>query len=143
MILKKQLVIIGIAVLLICVGLSGCEETNEATQGFQVTGDTDKVNIIHHEIWQRTTWQESGDSETSWGITGTAKNIAGNMLDNITIEVRFFDSNNYYLDSKITSTKYLPIDEIWTFTLTYNRTDGSYENIVVKIDHIAFDVSVS
>ncbi len=142
--MKKQLVILGIVVILLTVGLSGCNETKqENIQEFQVTGDTDKINITHHEIWHQASWLESEEYETSWEIRGKAKNIAGNMLDNITIEVRFFDSNNYYLDSKITSTKYLPIDEIWTFTLTYNRTDGSYENIVVKIDHVAFDVSVS
>jgi hypothetical protein len=59
--MRKQLVIIGIITLLVCVGLSGCEQINDAISsektlpdGTKVTGDINQIEITNNSFyfWQ-------------------------------------------------------------------------------------------
>lgn len=115
---NKYLVILGIVVLLICVRLSGCEETIE------VTGDTDKVEIIDYSVTTKwhipsygvyQTYSKPGfykrypanAYEPRYIVRGTVKNIAIGNLDQVIITVLFCDSNHNQLFAENTTIRNL------------------------------------
>lgn len=107
--MNKHLIVSGIAVLFICVGLSGCTEQST------VTDDSDKIELLDYNVktsWSNTndngefvSYEESGfyhnyPSEGEWisyVITGTVKNIAGRLLNTITVTAEFYDEDGNYL----------------------------------------------
>lgn len=111
--MNKKLIIFGVAILLICVRLSGCNETSNNT--VETSGETDKVELVEYDV--KTEWsirvgdsyeyqttnginqnQPQNSEANSINILGKVKNIAGVKLDRIMIKAKFFDSNNNYLD---------------------------------------------
>ena len=107
----KKMAILLIAIMVISVGFfSGCDET--ASNG-DINGDTEKVEIVNYKI--ETFGAELGYKPEKIGdgfihteiakngyykVTGTIKNIAGRMLNIITVKVDFYDINHSYLTSK-------------------------------------------
>jgi len=156
--MNKHLIVIGIVILLLAVGLSGC------TENADVSGDISKVDLVDYEV--KTIWYTLGDenperpgsfpvvenerdgfyhnypneqyTEPKYQISGTIKNIAGEMLDRIDITAKFYDINDNYLASK-SATKYSLADSYtWDFTIMYHS--GQYfENI----DKVKFEFEAS
>lgn len=178
--MNKNLIIFGIAVLLVCVGLSGCFETNQDTtndtdggatpsngnqdeeqyttlpDGTNVTGDIDKVEILSYSVAteRKLTYEEAGtflptyekiadgfqpnlEKASRYNISGTVKNIAGEMLNEIDISVNFYDSNDIYLYSITTSKSNLPNTYTWDFIVVYMEYYDYFEDV----DHISFEIS--
>jgi hypothetical protein len=68
--MKKRLIIIGIVALLVCVGLSGCNQisnplTTDKTlpRGIKVTGDTGQIEIVNHQMVKRKYLQIASTSD--------------------------------------------------------------------------------
>jgi len=117
--MKKQLVIIGIIVLLITVGLSGC---NENTNG-NITPKSKEIEIVSHNI------EDAG--WLGWRVYGTIKNIADRNIDTVTITVRFYDKDNDLLIIKETKVYYLAKGNTDDFEVRYQ----TYEKYFDQYDH--------
>jgi len=85
--MKKQLVIIGIVALLVCVGLSGCLDNKKTLpDGTVITGEINKIDIISYNV--KTEWIALDSSPGAWGSTthhesGFFHNITGDNVYNI------------------------------------------------------------
>ena len=146
----KKTILLLIAMMVISVGfLSGCDET---TSNGGTTGDSDEVEIVNYKI--ETFGADKGFKPEKIGdgfihnekakngyykITGTIKNIAGRMLNNITVKVDFYDINHSYLASK----------SDYILNLTNTNTDDfkviclCYSSYFENVDQIEFDISAS
>ena len=158
--MKKQLVILGIVVLFICVGLSGCEE--KTGNGGDTTGDTSKVELVSYDV--KTTWQEPTKYSENWNdpydyvekqqegffhishpdsryerytITGTVRNIAGYKLDEIMITAKLYDSDGIYLTSSGDSVYDIPDTYSEDFEIVVS---GNYEYFD-NIESVKFEIS--
>jgi len=146
----KNTILLIIALMVISVGfLSGCEET---TSNGDTTGDSDKVEILNYKI--ETFGADMGMKPEKIGdgfihnekakngyykITGTIKNIAGRMLNNITVKVDFYDLNHTYLASESDYILNLPDTNTDDFKIIYLCFSNYFENV----DQIEFDISAS
>ena len=72
-------------------------------------------------------------------ITGTIKNIAGRMLNSITVKVDFYDINHSYLTSKSGYIENLPDTNTTDFKVIYLGNSSYFE----EIEQIEFDISTS
>ncbi len=125
--INNRFLILGIAVLLLSVGFSGCTETNQNTtddpngdqgeekftilpDGTRVSGDIDKLKILNYSVITEKEvnyrdYQKIADgfvyieNASRYRIYGTTKNIAGKILNDIKITVEYYDDNNIYLSS--------------------------------------------
>lgn len=147
--MNSYLIIIGISILLLDVGLSGCfEETVD------VTGDADKIEIIDYSVI--TKWHIPGYGtyqtyskpgfykdypanayEPRYIVSGIAKNIAGEYLDQIKIVVFFCDSNEHQLASENITIHELGNNYIKNFTAYLYSSNKYFKNI----DYVKFHVS--
>lgn len=179
--MKKQLVMIGIMIILIAGGLSGCIETNqEATgdtnhdtngsqneekfttlpDGTNVTGDIDKLEILNYFVvtekkvngslfWNSPwdTYEKIADgfvyseNATRYRINVTVKNIAGELLDDITIYVRYYDNLSNLLRSDYDYGYNLYIEDTIDFSFTWYNS--SYSSYFEHVDHISFEILAS
>jgi len=144
----KKTILLIIAMMVISVGfLSGCDET---TSNDGITGDSDEVEIVDYKI--ETYGADKGRKPEKIGdgfihterakngyykITGTIKNIAGRMLNNITVKVDFYDNNHTYLASKSDYILNLPDTNTDDFKIIYLCFSSYFENV----DQIEFDIS--
>ncbi|MCJ7572516.1 MAG: FxLYD domain-containing protein [Candidatus Thermoplasmatota archaeon] len=113
--MRKQLIIIGIIIILITVGLSGCN-TNSGN-----------IIIVRHNI-----------DKQSWAITvsGTVKNIADNNVDYAEVTVKFYDSDNELLITKTTQIGYIGNGETKGFQVYYSSSDkyfSLYDHYTVSV----------
>lgn len=145
----KKTILLLIVIMVISVGfLSGCDET---TSNGGINGDSDEVELVNYKI--ETFGADKGSKPEKIGdgfihtekakngyykITGTIKNIAGRMLNNITVKVDFYDINHTYLASKSDYILNLP-DTTDDFKIIYLCFSSYFENI----DQIEFDISAS
>ncbi len=146
----KKVTIILIAFMVISLGfLSGCDKP---TSNGGTTEDKDLVEIVNYKI--ETFGAELGFKPEKIGdgfihteqakngyykITGTIKNIAGRMLNSITVKVDFYDINNSYLTSKSGYVKNLPDTNTTDFKVIYLGNSSYFE----EIEQIEFDISAS
>ena len=157
--MKKQ-IIFGM-LLLLCIGLCGCEEmggkSTTLPDGTIVSGDIDKVELSNLSIITETRenftvdWQKIGDGfihnggyevygHEQYYITATAKNVAGEILNEIQITTKFYDAANSYLDSETSSGHGIISGSTWPIIVHYINQVGNYFD---KVDHISFEISVS
>jgi len=186
-------IVIGLIFLLLIVGFSGCVEennnneinnTNESNNssennngvlqynneinGFEVTGDTDKLKItnINYSMthWQKPDtyygfpadylnsgtkeWFEWKQEQFLFHVYITAKNIAGEMINSTEITIRLYDYYNNYLTSKTVSNQYLKTSGRWEILLSFNgneflveEEDGYGYNFLLIAD-LTIDVEV-
>lgn len=181
--MKKQLIVV-VAVLLVCVALSGCVEqstTNDDfttnnkdyyfVNGFQVTGDINKVKIIdvtirsYHEnpfeVWDGfpIEWDSSNENKEGLlenpnfyliAVNGTLKNLANETFNSVNLTVRYYCVGNKYLifkPLKIVNLKTLDERSFWIELSKkecwiYNE-DSSGENWFWRINNISFTIEVS
>lgn len=129
--MNKPIIIIVIAALLLAVGLSGCNE-----EKVEVIGDTDKVEMVSYSI---ETYDNNGekigggfvhDSKAYlYKITGTVKNIAGEMLNVIWTSAKFYDRGNNYLNSLTYAISDLANNYTANFSMTYPSSEVHFENV--------------
>ena len=160
--MKKQLLIIGITVLLIAVGLSGCTDSNGGfsttlPDGTVISGDIDKVEISNLEIITQTRetmsadWEKLGDGflktvvsegygREQYLITATAEIISDEMFDDIEFTAKFYDIGNNQIDDEKTFAHGLPSGTIWEIKFYYLNQVGNYFE---DVHHIIIEISVS
>ncbi len=131
--------IIVIIFLILAVNLSGCIGTDDDTDWAE-----DNVEIISYSIVTYKSAEEKmangfvyHEDAKFYMVKGTAKNIAGKMLDIVTITVKFYDSNNTFLREEDTPVFNIEKDYSWEFEIIYLSTWDYFEDV----DHIEFDIS--
>ena len=145
--MKKRLSVIGMVTLLLAFGLSGCVE--QETSGNII----DEVELVSYSVetqkWEGVnnsySYEKIGNgfihSEDAYRyvITGTLKNIAGEVIDNIRIIANFYDSN-----SKMIGTLYdlINSDLPNAHTADFNINVYKSVNYFEKIDGVKFEFEV-
>ena len=144
--MKKHLSVIGMVTLLLAFGLSGCVEQ-------ETSGNIDEVELVSYFVetqkWEGVnnsyTYEKIGNgfihSEDAYRyvITGTLKNIAGELIDNIKITANFYDSN-----SKVVGTMYdiinsdIPTSHTANFSINVYKSSNYFE----KVDSVKFEFEV-
>ena len=125
---------------------------DETTDNGDSIGETDEIELISYTI--ETFGGEYGLKPEKIGegfihneqakngyykITGTIKNIAGRMLNSITVKVDFYDINHSYLTSKSGYVENLPDTNTTDFKVIYLGNSSYFE----EIEQIEFDISTS
>jgi len=131
--MKKKLIVTGIVVILITIGLSGCNESG------QTAGDTDKIELVDYDVETKSIAVNTYDDYKL--VSGTIRNIAGEPIHKVTVSVKFYDSNDNLLHTET--------DDVWDiansyteyFEVAYWHTDQYYEN--VDWNDIRFEFKVS
>jgi len=132
--MKKQILIVGIIIILLAVGLSGYYLLS------QKTGDINKVELVDYDV-KSYSYNLSADNPVEWKeITGTVKNIAGTQISKIIIEVQFYDSNNNLLITKTDTAYDIASSNTKEFMVEYANTENYYEN--VDWNNIKFEFTV-
>lgn len=137
--MNKKLLIIVIVLLLLSVGLSGCNGIDDGA-GWAA----DKVEIVSYSIVTYKLVEEKmangfvyHEDAKFYMVNGTARNIAGKMLDKVTITVKFYDSNNIFLREESVPVYDVEDECTWEFEIIYLSTWDYFEDV----DHIEFDIS--
>ena len=124
--MKKQLIIIGIIILVVTVGLSGCQESKTVYKP-PTSGDTDEVELLNCTIETYGAMNSSSEviklgdgfihdstyNVSYYSINGTIKNIADYIIHKIRITVNFYDENKSLLANQ----------SAWVYNLRRNFTD--------------------
>ena len=133
--MKKQIIMLGIVVMLICVGLSGCEEltTNLNSESkdlveftnYKVTTEWYQGNYMAREYVIKEGFYHDfpGGETVYYYISGNVKNIADKPIDRVTIVANFFDSEDNFLDSSETKVLNLYLNESKNFKITAKNID--------------------
>lgn len=129
--MNKQLIIIGIVILLLTVGLSGCNEKK-----IEIMGDTDKIEMVDYtiEVFDKDNVKigdsfNHGGKANSYKITGTVRNIAGKKLEKTWISLRLHDRDNNYLDSRTYLIPDLQINNTANFSLIFTYNPDYFDKI--------------
>jgi len=125
----KQLMILGIIALLVCIGLSGCNEQSVSNE----------IEIVSHNIETKTTFlNKVGINEPGYSgvgeaheVTGVIKNIADRNIDRVIITVRFYDSDNDLLHTETAIVSYLAKGETDNFKVDFNVFEPYYARFCV------------
>jgi hypothetical protein len=152
--LKKHLIVIGITLVFLIVGLSGCTQNNE-----DQVSDGDKFELVSYSVesWKcRNEEVDKGDnlvqmvhiekkiaddfiyneSVDEYRIEGKVKNIAGHKA-NLKIKMNFYDQNDIFLDSYTISIKNIPENYERPFS---KRLDDSDIDHFDKVDKLIFEL---
>lgn len=136
--MNKKLLIIVTVFLLLAVGLSGCNEVGDDAEW------ADKVEIVSYSITTYKSVEEKmadgfvyHEDARFYMVKGTARNIAGRMLDIVTITVKFYDINKSFLREESTPEYDVDTDHSWGFEIIYLSTWDYFEDV----NHIEFEIS--
>ena len=110
---------------------SGCTEQD-------ISGDTDKVELLNYSI-ETQKWDyeyknigngfiHSEDADL-YLITGTVKNIAGELLNSIKITAKFYDKTNNYLREETTYLGSIANTYTENFRISYDDTEKYFEDV--------------
>lgn len=127
--MKKQNIIVGIVVLLLTIELSGCTDQN---------GD----NVVDSDVELVNTWIDRNtalDGSKYDYYKGTVKNVAGKMLNKVTVSLNFYDSENNFLFYKTDTISNLAN----SYTKDFSVTVYSYQSYYENIDHVEYKISTS
>jgi hypothetical protein len=136
--MKKQLVIIGIIALLVCVGLSGCSEQNNTnTNAYSDSVQVSNVNVVTTWGWGTSAGQKSGfyhgypdGSLPDYELTGYVKNIADKPIDSIKLQATFKDASGNVLATDTAYVSSLYIGDSKSFKISVSEMNEPY------FDHI-------
>ena len=123
--------------------------------GTKVYGDFDKLEILNHSVvteqrhgiyyYIDVTYEKIADgfvyseNASRYRANVTVKNIAGEILDSITIYVRYYDNLDNFLRSDYDYGYDLYMDDTIDFSFTWgNYSSPSYFK---QVDHISFEIS--
>lgn len=112
--------------------------------GTIITGDFDKFLINDSSVTIRYFDHPELHEYTAWFV---GKNIVDEIINSVTVTIRFFDADNILLSEHTVERKYLPPDEEWIGFATrplwkyeYNP-DGSSSHLIS--DHVSYHIIVS
>jgi hypothetical protein len=138
--MKKELVIVGLITLIVCVGLSGCnQKTSNSNTNMPSSGGNSNnpySNLVEiSNVKVTTKWDDGyyngqhGQTDGfyhdypryQWGgatfeVSGVVKNIATSPIDSVSIKVDFLDDKGNNLDSSTTSVYTLYLGDSQSFT---------------------------
>jgi predicted small secreted protein len=108
--MKKQLLIIGIMLLLFAAGLSGCEQTSTSNGNGQ-------IQILSHNI-----------EDTVYGkrVYGEIKNVGDKTDAYAVVTVKFYDNTSKLIHTEETQIQYMESDDIREFSVEYFFGEGNY-----------------
>jgi len=121
--------IIGIITLIVCVGLSGCEQNgnsnntqSESVEFSNYTVTTEWEYFTNREGFIRTVkdgfyHEHPTDTAIYYHVRGMVKNIDTRPIDIVTITARFLDSNKNFLDSSSANVFNLYLGESKSFDI--------------------------
>jgi hypothetical protein len=155
--MKKEIILLVVLIVISIGILCGCTEdetSNEDKTEYpdeDITGDTNKAELLDYKI---ETWkigdnleddEKIGDgfihSEEAdyYLITGTIKNIAGEMLNTVKITASFYDDAGKYLDYQSAITTRLANTYTWNFEMIYNYYVGYFYDI----EDVIFEITTT
>jgi hypothetical protein len=154
--MKKQLVILGIVVLLLAVGLSGCDKSNFVSSEVEIVNYTvvTKWNVYTGGSGTYT-YYKSGfyhdypeNAQTSYIINVTLKNNAGRLLPIIYIYVNFYDKD-YNLLARINNLGIIGnLPDTYTETLSIQIYKFQFVHYGIKeeyfdlVESVKFEISL-
>lgn len=140
--MKKKIFVVWIVIVLSMVLLSGCSQ-----QSGDDNADNDELQLVSHDIETKTgAYGISTNSGATMGygeykeVTGTIKNIADETIDQMTIKVQFYDSDNELLLTRSVpsnSINSLAKDETADFSVVYGADEQNYD----RYDHYTISLS--
>jgi hypothetical protein len=126
--MKKQLLIPGVIVLIICTVLCGCNEQTDTN-----SNDISDVQFVSHQINVKTV----NNSTEYIEVTGTIKNVGNKTIDDIKIKVTFYDANNKNLHMETFTVILLKSGKTHNFGVRYYNDEPHYN----QYDHYAIKIS--
>ena len=105
--MNKNLLIFGVAVLLIFVSFSGCQEK-----------DSGYIQIVSHNT------RTHGNAIE---VYGTVKNVADKNVDYAEVTVKFYDKENELLITKNQQIQYIGNDATKSFSILYYNYERYYD----------------
>lgn len=123
--------VVGYILVLLIVGFSGCSEK-------KISGDVDKIELLDYSI--ETQKYDDGykkigdgfihnDNASLYLITGTIKNIAGEMINSVNITAKFYDNKNNYLREENAYTGSIENNYTEGFMIKYYYNEKYFENV--------------
>lgn len=116
-------------ILFICTGLlSGCTEQSNSEN--DKTSEIAKVKLIDTDYERHSTivgWYDY--------YKGTIKNVAGYMLNGVSVTVKFYDENDHFLFKRTDTIYYLAN----TYTKEFSVTVHSYDDYAENIDYVKYE----
>ena len=119
--MKKQLIILLTAVLLICVGLSGCFDTNAKIS-------VDDIELLEYMI----TYAQSGNPI----INGTARNNGDVKASRISIKAKFYDENDVMLYTGIDAIYDVSPGEEFVFEIGCYKNYEFFDHYSIWVDSV-------
>jgi hypothetical protein len=153
--MEKKLVIVGITLVLITIGLTGCSENGDdgsVDSNANIIGDTDKIEIYDYKestlgpyITEKRihAWSEEGifynDTSEDYIVEAYARNICEETLDRVEVKCHWYDiSNNLlYTDTDSESNK----EPGSSFRLYYHLYD--YHDFFPDVHHVVLEIIVT
>jgi len=145
--MKKQLIIVGIIILLITVGLSGC---NENSENFE---DTNNVELVDYLVISYKFGKDAFSPNIKLGdgfnykenmvgfkVSGTIKNNEGEPLSKIKVIGNFYDGNKF-LGSDETIIENVPDGETRDFNVFFHNRDFPNDYLLV-VDNVQFEFKI-
>ena len=140
--MNKKMLITAIALMLLTIGLSGCNEIN---------GNTDTTignNVVQIINWYNGTYKAVNnlyangfvyreDMDLLYIVNGTAKNNASQEIRVVTIHIKYYDINNtLLLDDGILENGIKP-GQTWDFWSFFTNDLEHFKDV----HHVEFDIS--
>lgn len=149
--LKKHLIVIGTVILLLGVGLSGCDESNFVSSEVEIVNYSVVTKWIVYTGFGSDTYYNSGfchdypeNTQTFYIINVTLKNNAGRLLSRIYIDVNFYDKD-YNLLARIHNPTWWVIANLpdtYTETLSIQISPTQFEGYGIKREYFDLVESV-
>jgi hypothetical protein len=154
--MNKHLIVIGTAVLLLVVGLSGCDESNFVSSEVEVVNYTvvTKWNVYTGGSGTYT-YYKSGfyhdypeNAQTSYIINVTLKNNAGRLLPTVYIYLNFYDKDNNLLARMNNLGIISNLPDTYTETLSIQISKFQFVHYGIKeeyfdlVESVKFEISL-
>jgi len=122
--MKKHLLTVGIVILLLAVGLSGCLDTDtEYTSGLP---SVDDVEILQHSMNYHL---------VGYVVNGTAKNIGDEQVS-VAIKAKFYDENDVLIDTSLDYMSDVDPGEVFVFEIYCFEEEIIIDHYTIAIDSV-------
>ena len=138
--------------MLVCVGLSGCNQSNNKITNNPYSNYVEISNIKVTTVWNAYTIYGSDghhdgfyhdfpskDVYATYQVSGTIKNIASKPIDSVTLVVNFYDDKGNFITSQNSGASFLYLGDSQTFSVsivaggTYNEHISDYKIEVTNV----------
>lgn len=104
----------------------GGDSDSDGSDGGDSDSSDQDVKLLSHE------WYEE---DFSAGVKGTAKNVSGEELSYVQVEVAFYDSDGAKIEDGLDNTSDLPADTEWKFDAGYIGSDPeTVDDYEIEVD---------